>query len=127
MGKSFNNNSLRLSRVNELIKRKLSNILFKLEIHNSDQKNVSVTISTVNCSADLKLARIYVLPLGGMEANHAIKALNLSKNEIRHQLGKNLELKYVPQLYFLADKTLDYLEETERLLSDPVVKNDINS
>ena len=119
--------SHRQLRVNELIKRKLSEIFQRLEIQNSDLKDVSITIAAVNCSSDLKIARVYVLPLGGIEVDKAIKGLNSSRNEIKHQLGKTLELKYVPQLRFLADKTFDYIEETERLLSDPTVQKDIRS
>jgi ribosome-binding factor A len=70
---------------------------------------------------------VYVLPLGGQNAEIVINALNKNKYEIRRSVNKLVSLKYSPDLKFVLDRTFDQLDETRRLLEQDVVKRDVAS
>lgn len=113
-------------RVGELIRRTLSDMLNRAEIHDPDLNRMSITIGEVSCSTDLKVATIYVMPLmGTATAEEAIVALARNAYELRRRLGREMTLKYAPELRFLPDLTFDRLDETRRLFSDATVQRDI--
>ncbi|MCC6864244.1 MAG: 30S ribosome-binding factor RbfA [Rhodobacteraceae bacterium] len=113
-------------RVGELICRTLSDMLNRAEIHDPDLNRMSITISEVSCSTDLKIARVYVMPLmGTASVEEAITVLARNAYDLRRRLGRQMTLKYVPELRFLPDLTFDRLEETRRLFLDEVVQRDI--
>jgi ribosome-binding factor A len=89
--------------------------------------HVSITVGEVRSTPDLKLALVYVLPLGGQNAEIVINALNKNKYEIRRSVNKLVSLKYSPDLKFVLDRTFDQLDETRRLLEQDVVKRDVAS
>ena len=117
--------SQRQLRVGELIRRTLSEILQRGEVHNDTLRAMSITVGEVRVSADLRVATVYVLPLGGKDADEAMVALNRSKGELRHHVGKAMKLKFAPELRFMLDETFDRMDETRRLLSDERVQRDI--
>ncbi|WP_135449489.1 30S ribosome-binding factor RbfA [Tabrizicola caldifontis] len=120
--------SQRQLRVGELIRRTLSDVLNRGEIHDPDLNAMSITVGEVACSPDLKIATVYVMPLmGSVPVAEAIAALARNKAELRHRVASELTLKYAPDLRFRPDETFDRLDETRRLFSDPAVKRDLDA
>ena len=119
--------SQRQLRVGEMLRRAVSDVLLRGDIHDADLAHVSVTVGEVRSTPDLKLAIVYVLPLGGENANIVIDALNRNKYEIRRSVNKLVSLKYSPDLKFVLDRTFDKLDETRRLLDQEIVKKDVES
>ena len=126
----FNDNSgpsQRQLRVGELIRRALSEILMQGIIHDPDLNRISVTVSEVTASPDLKIATAYVCPLGGQGGDDLISLLAKNKSEIRKLISKKLTLKYTPDLRFRIDETFDRMDETRRLFSQENVKRDLDT
>ena len=126
----FNDNSgpsQRQLRVGELIRRALSEILMQGIIHDPDLNKISVTVSEVSASPDLKIATAYVCPLGGEGGEDLIALLAKNKSEIRRSISKKLTLKYTPDLRFRLDETFDRMDETRRLFSQENIKRDLNT
>lgn len=118
--------SQRQLRVGELIRRTLSDVLNRAEIHDPDLNRMSITVGEVRCSPDLKVATAYVMPLmGSVPVEDAIAALARNKAELRHRIGGALTLKYTPDLRFRPDTTFDQLDETRRLFADEKVRRDL--
>lgn len=123
--------SQRQLRVGEQIRRVLSEVLSRDEVHDPDLNATSITVGEVSVSNDLKIATVYVMPLGGAtmggDVQGAIAALARNKGELRHRVAKEMKLKYAPDLRFRADETFDRLDETRRLFSDERVRRDVES
>ena len=119
--------SQRQLRVGELIRRALSEILMQGIIHDPDLNRISVTVSEVSASPDLKIATAYVCPLGGEGGEDLIALLAKNKSEIRRSISKKLTLKYTPDLRFRLDETFDRMDETRRLFSQENIKRDLNT
>jgi ribosome-binding factor A len=113
-------------RVGELIRRTLSDVLNRSEIHDPALNAMSITVGEVSLSNDLKVATVYVMPLmGSVPVQEAIEALARNKYELRRRVSAELTLKFAPDLRFRADETFDRLDETRRLFSDATVQRDI--
>lgn len=117
--------SQRQLRVGELIRRTLSDVLNRGDIHDPDLNGLSITVSEVRASPDLKIATAYVLPLGGGHRDEAIAALKRNKYELRRALSKEMTLKFAPDLRFVIDETFDRMDETRRLFARDEVRRDI--
>lgn len=118
--------SQRQLRVGELIRRTLSDVLNRAEIHDPVLNAMSITVGEVSLSNDLKVATVYVMPLmGSVPVAEAIAALARNKYELRRRVSAELTLKYAPDLRFRADETFDRLDESRRLFSNEVVQRDI--
>ena len=117
--------ALRQLRVGELIRRTLSDVLNRSEIHDPDLNRMSVSVGEVRLSNDLKVATVHVMPLGGKDIAGAIDALARNKYELRKRVAAALTLKYAPDLRFRADDTFAAMDETRRLFSNPTVQRDI--
>ena len=117
--------SQRQLRVGELIRRTLSDVLMQGDVHDPELNALSITVSEVRASPDLKIATAYVLPLGGDKREEAIQALARNKHELRRAIGKEMSLKYAPDLRFLIDDTFDKLDESRRLFSQDKVRQDL--
>ena len=118
--------SQRQLRVGELIRRTLAELLSRGDLYDPDLDRMSITVSEVRVSPDLKIATVFVLPLGGKKKVEAIDGLARNSHNIRRIFAKTLTLKYVPRFRFVIDETFDQIDETERLLNLDKVKNDIN-
>ena len=126
----FNDNSgpsQRQLRVGELIRRALSDILMQGTVHDPDLNKISVTVSEVAASPDLKIATAYVCPLGGQGGDDLIALLAKNKAEIRRSISKKLTLKYTPDLRFRLDETFDRMDETRRLFNQESVRRDLDT
>lgn len=117
--------SQRQLRVGELIRRTLSDVLARGDVHDPDLNRMSITVGEVKASPDLKVATAYVLPLGGQNAEECLAALRRNKGELRHHIAKDMSLKFAPDLRFQIDETFDRLDETRRLFADETVQRDI--
>lgn len=117
--------SQRQLRVGELIRRCLSEVLNRGEVHDPDLNRMSITVSEVRVTPDLRLATAFVLPLGGKGKDEAIAALARNKWELRHIVTQQLQVKHSPDLRFLIDDTYDRMDETNRLLSTEAVLRDL--
>ena len=114
-----NNNSpfsQRQLRVGELIKQSLGQIFLRDEakVPNFDTKNITVT--EVRMSPDLKNAKAYVIPLGGKDSENVVDTLTEFSYLIRKALSKKIDMKFLPKVYFLNDKSFDYAEKIEKLI-----------
>ena len=114
-------------RVGELVRRCIADILSKNELYEDSLTNVPITVSEVRCSSDLKLATVFVLPLGGQNAKEVVLGLARQKNAIKKILAKTLNLKFVPDLRFLEDLTFDQMDQTSKLLKNPTVQRDTSN
>ena len=117
--------SQRQLRVGELIRRTLSGVLARGEVHDPELNRMSITVGEVRTSPDLKIATVYVMPLGGGGRAEAIDALKRNRGELRRAVMREMSLKYAPDLRFLIDETFDRMDETRRLFSDATVQRDI--
>ena len=115
----YNNNipfSQRQLRVGELIKQSLGQIFLRDEakVPILDTKNITVT--EVRMSADLKNAKAYVIPLGGKNTDRAVDILTEFSYLIRKALSKKVDMKFLPKVSFVSDKSFDYAEKIEKLI-----------
>lgn len=118
--------SQRQLRVGELIRRRLSEVLARGEVHDPDLTRLSITVGEVRTSPDLKVATAFVLPLGGGAKEEALARLDRNRSELRRQVAKGLELKFAPELRFRIDESFDQMDETRRLLDRPEVRRDLD-
>ena len=118
--------SQRQLRVAEVIRRALSDVFARGDVHDPDLSRVSITVSEVRCSPDLRHAAVFVLPLGGQNTEEVLKALQRNRAEIRRLVTRQIELKYSPQLSFQPDRSFDQMDRTRELLSSPSVARDLD-
>ncbi len=111
-------------RVGELIRRALSDILHRGDIHDPDLNRMSITVGEVRTSPDLRVATAFILPLGGKGKDEALLALRTNRYEIRRAVSKTLALKYSPEIRFLIDETFDQMDDTRRMLAQDDVMRD---
>ncbi|WP_457647930.1 30S ribosome-binding factor RbfA [Profundibacter sp.] len=119
--------SQRQLRVGELIRRSLSDILTRGDIHDPDLNRMSITVGEVRTSPDLKVATAFVLPLGGKDKEQALLLLRQNRYEIRRAVAKSLTLKYAPEIRYQIDETFDQMDETRRILEQDAVRRDIEN
>ena len=117
--------SQRQLRVGELIRRTLSDVLVRGEIHDPDLNRISITVGEVTTTPDLKIATAYVSALGGEKNDNIIKLLSQNKSDIRRAISKQMTLKYTPDLRFRLDETFDQMDYTRRLFANEKVKQDL--
>ncbi len=117
--------SQRQLRVGELIRRTLSDVLARGDVHDPELGRMSITVGEVRTSPDLRYATAFVLPLGGKNKQEALDALRRNKHELRRLVTKNMTLKFAPDLKFELDDTFDRMDETRRLLDDAQVRRDV--
>jgi ribosome-binding factor A len=118
--------SQRMLRVGEMIRRTLSDILMRGEVHDPALNAMSITVGEVAVSPDLRVATVYVMPMSGAGTPaEAIAAMARHKGILRKMVADEMTLRYAPELRFRADETFDRLDEARRLFSDPVVQRDI--
>tara|TARA_B100000795_G_scaffold246426_1_gene212096 strand:+ start:342 stop:776 length:435 start_codon:yes stop_codon:yes gene_type:complete len=118
--------SQRQLKVGEVIRRTLSEILARGEIHDAELNRISITISEVTTSPDLQIATVYVMPLGGNLYDETIAALARNKGQMRSIVGRKAGLKYAPDLRFRIDETFDRMDSTRQLFEREEVRRDLN-
>jgi len=118
--------SQRQLRVGETIRRALSDVLARGDVHDPDLNRMSITVGEVRTSPDLRVATAYVLPLGGKGQDEVLKLLARNKGELRRAISKKLALKYAPDLRFRLDETFDQMDDTRRMLAQDTVRRDLD-
>jgi len=116
--------SQRQLRVGELIRRALSEIFTRGDIHDPDLNRMSITVGEVRVTSDLRIATAYVLPLGGKGQDEILKLMARNKGELRRMIGKKLGLKFTPELRFQLDEPFARMDDPRRILSQDAVRRD---
>ncbi len=117
--------SQRMLRIGELIRHKIAELLSRGDIHDDVIAGHSITIPEVRISPDMKLATVYVMPLGGSNVKPVIEALTRHRKYIRTQVAQTLNLRYAPDLRFREDETFEEATRIDRLLDSPRVRQDV--
>ena len=108
--------SQRQLRVGELIKQSLGQIFIRDEAKVPSLETRNITVTEVRMSPDLKNARAYVIPLGGKDTEDAVVRLTEFSYRIRKVLSKKINMKFMPKVTFVSDKSFDYAEKIEKLI-----------
>ena len=118
--------SQRQLRVGELIRHELAEMLTRGDIHDPVIEAHMITVPEVRMAADLRLATIYVMPLGGRDVEAVIAALDRNKRYVRGEIAKRVNLKFAPEIRFRVDERFDEAERIEKLLRTPAVQRDLD-
>jgi len=116
MGKLGKPVTQRQLRVGEMIKQALSMIFLKDEAKLPNLSTKEITVTEVRMSPDLKTAKIFVMPLGGKDAEDVVIKLKEFSFVIRKALSKKIVMKFLPKLFFVKDDSFDYAEKIENLI-----------
>jgi ribosome-binding factor A len=117
--------SQRQLRAGELVRHALVEILREEEIADPTLEGVSVTVTEVRMSPDLRHATVFVEPLGGGHAPEVVEGLNRHTKFLRGRLGRAIEMKFTPDLKFLHDESFNEAARMSRLFDDPRVRRDL--
>src|ERR1700754_2084480 len=117
--------SQRQLRVGETVRHAVAEILAHGSVHDDDLEGHIITVPEVRMSPDLKLATIYVMPLGGRDTDIVIAALERNKKYLRGEVARRVNLKFAPDLRFRVDDRFDEAERIEKLLRTPQVARDL--
>jgi ribosome-binding factor A len=117
--------SQRQLRAGELVRHALAEILREEDLHDEALQGVSVTVTEVRMSPDLKHATCFVEPLGGVHAAEVVGALNRHAKFLRGRLGHQIELKFTPDLKFIHDQSFEEAARMNALFQRPEVRRDI--
>jgi ribosome-binding factor A len=112
-------------RVSESLRKALSEVFLRTDIADRDLLGVTLTVSEVRASPDLKNATVYVLPLGGDNQEKVVAALERHKRFVRGEVARLVNLRHMPELIFELDLTFDQSRDMEALLRSPGVARDI--
>src|SRR5580704_2881990 len=119
--------SQRMLRVGEALRHALAEVLTRNEIRDPDLEGVSVTITQVKPSPDMRYATVYCEPLGGENAKAIVAALNRHKGFLRGEMGHRITMKFTPDLRFVEDQSFAEAQKIETILKSPEVQRDIAS
>jgi ribosome-binding factor A len=117
--------SQRQLRVGELIRHELAAMLTRGEVHDPVIETHMITVPEVRMTADLRLATIYIMPLGGRDEKEVLDALERNKRYMRGEIARRVNLKFAPEIRFRIDERFDEAERIEKLLRTPVVQRDL--
>jgi len=117
--------SQRQLRVGETVRHAIADILAHGSVHDPDLEGHIITVPEVRMSPDLKLATVYVMPLGGKDTDVVLAALARNKKFLRGEVAHRVNLKFAPDLRFRVDDRFDEAERIEKLLRTPQVARDL--
>lgn len=117
--------SQRQLRAGELVRHALVEILQRADLREPALAGVSITVSEVKTSPDMRHATAFCLPLGGGHVEEIIAALNRAAPHLRHLLGQKIDMRYTPALKFLADESFTEAQRVDELLASPKVARDL--
>jgi ribosome-binding factor A len=118
--------SQRQLRVGELIRHALAEMLTRGEVHDPVIEGHLITVPEVRMTADLRLATVYVMPLGGRDTEPVLEALERNKRFLRGEIAHRVNLKFAPDIRFRIDERFDEAERIEKLLRSPTVQRDLD-
>lgn len=117
----------RMLRVGELVRHALSDMFMRGDVIDPVVESATITVPEVRMTPDLKLAKAYVMPLGGVNADEIVKALNNHARFIRGEVGHKINLKYAPEIRFYIDNTFEEADRIENLLRSDRVRKDLRA
>ena len=116
--------SQRQLRVGELVKQNLGELFIRNEAKIPSINSKLITVTEVRMTPDLKTARVYVIPLGGVATKETVKILTEYAHLVRKALSKRLDIKFLPKLTFVEDNSFEYVEKIERIIKKNKIDND---
>jgi ribosome-binding factor A len=117
--------SPRQLRVGELVRHAVADMLSRGDIHDPVIEAHMITVPEVRMSPDLRLATVYVMPLGGRDTQKVIEALENNKRYMRGEIAHRVNLKFAPDIRFRIDERFDEAERIAKLLRTPAVQRDL--
>jgi ribosome-binding factor A len=117
--------SQRALRAGELVRHAVAEILSRGEVHDPVIQGHMITVPEVRMSPDLRLATVYVMPLGGRDEQEVLAALDRNKKYLRGEVARRVNLKFAPDIRFRIDERFDEAERIEKLLRTPAVQRDL--
>ncbi len=108
--------SQRQLRVGELVKQNLGELFIRNEAKIPLINSKLITVTEVRMTPDLKTARAYVIPLGGIHTKETVRILTEYSHLVRRALSKRLDIKYLPKLTFVEDNSFEYAEKIEKII-----------
>ena len=108
--------SQRQLRVGELVKQNLGELFIRNEAKIPSINSKLITVTEVRMTPDLKTARVYVIPLGGVDTKETVRILTEYSHIVRKALSKRLDIKFLPKLTFVEDNSFEYAEKIERII-----------
>ena len=118
--------SQRQLRAGELVRHAMAEILVRGDVHDPVIETHLITVPEVRMTGDLRLATIYVMPLGGRDAEAVLTALERNKRFLRGEIARRINLKFAPDIRFRIDERFDEAERIEKLLRTPAVQRDLD-
>ena len=117
--------SQRALRAGELVRHAVAEILARGDVHDPVIETHLITVPEVRLSPDLRLATVYIMPLGGQDAAAVLDALERNKRYLRGEIAHRVNLKFAPDIRFRLDERFAEAERIERLLRSPQVRRDL--
>jgi ribosome-binding factor A len=117
--------SQRQLRVGELVRHAIAEMLMRGDVHDPVIEGHLITVPEVSMSPDLRLATIYVMPMGGRDAGEVVAAFDRHKKYLRAEIARRVNLKFAPDIRFRVDERFDEAERIDKLLRSPEVQRDL--
>src|SRR5947209_1389026 len=114
-------------RAGELVRHAVAEILVRGEVHDPVIETHLITVPEVRMSPDLRVATVYVLPLGGHDNAAVLAALDRNKRYFRAEIARRVNLKFAPDIRFHIDESFAEAERIDRLLRTPQVRRDLDN
>jgi ribosome-binding factor A len=117
--------SQRALRVGELVRHAMADMLTRGAVHDPVIEGHVITVPEVRMTPDLRLATIYVMPLGGRDLDEVVAALDRNKKYLRGEIARHVNLKFAPEIRFRIDERFAEAERIEKILRTPEVRRDL--
>lgn len=117
--------SQRQLRVGEEVRHVLAGVFQRGDLHDPELEGVSITVSEVSVSPDLRNATVFVMPLGGVHADDVLAGLKRAAPYLRTMLAKQMTLRTVPRMRFIIDTAFESANRINQMFHDPVVRADL--
>jgi ribosome-binding factor A len=114
-------------RAGELVRHAVAEILTRGEVHDEVIETHLITVPEVRMSADLRVATVYILPLGGHDNAAVLAALDRNRRYLRAEIARRVNLKFAPDIRFRIDERFEEAERIDRLLRTPQVRRDLDN
>ena len=118
--------SQRQLRVGELVRHALADILMRGEVHDREVESMTIMVSEVRMTPDMKLATCFVMPVGNIDAKKAVDALERNRRFLRGAIGKRIDLRHTPDLRFRVDTGFETGSRIDELLRSEAVQRDLS-
>ena len=118
--------SQRQLRVGELVRHAVADMLTRGDVHDPVIEGHLITVPEVRMTADLRLATIYIMPLAGRDTDEVLAAFDRHRKFLRGEIAHRVNLKFAPDIRFLADETFNEADRIDRLLSSDKVRRDLD-